>query len=118
VRRFTAIGTNVGFTCGHCGAVVPPLTNGSYRNHCPACLYSLHVDIDPGDRANDCGGPLEPIGAEHSGSKGWVVVHRCRRCGEVRRNRAALDDGAWPDDLRVLTELSTRPTPNKGRQRR
>ncbi|CAN5754266.1 RNHCP domain-containing protein [soil metagenome] len=111
MRRFTAIGTNVAFTCDACGAAVPPLANGSYRNHCPACLHSRHVDVHPGDRANECGGLLEPIGAEQSGTKGWVVVHRCRRCGEIRRNRAALDDPSVPDDIDVLIELSTRPTP-------
>jgi hypothetical protein len=116
VRRFTAIGTNQGFTCVHCGEQVPPLDNGSYRNHCPACLHSLHVDVFPGDRAHDCGGLLEPIGAEQSGTKGWIIVHRCRRCGEVRRNRAALDDGTRPDDFGVLIALSTRPTPARPRR--
>jgi len=107
VRRFTAQGTNTGFSCAHCGLAVPPLDNGSYRNHCPFCLHSLHVDIFPGDRANPCGGLLEPVGAEYSGKKGWVIVHRCRRCGERRRNKAALDD-ATPDDYERLVAL-TRP---------
>lgn len=106
MRRFTARGTNNGFRCAHCGANVPPLQNGSYRNHCPYCLHSLHVDVFPGDRANDCGGVLEPVGADHSGKKGWVVVHRCGRCGEVRRNKAALDD-ATPDDFEKLVGLTT-----------
>ncbi|WDF05905.1 RNHCP domain-containing protein [Shouchella hunanensis] len=34
--------------------------NGSYRNHCPFCLYSKHQDIIPGDRASTCGGLMEP----------------------------------------------------------
>ena len=37
---------NTGFICAYCGADAKPLTNGSYRNHCPLCLHSLHVDID------------------------------------------------------------------------
>ncbi len=109
MRRFTAQGTNTGFSCLHCGEPVPPLQNGSYRNHCPACLYSLHIDIFPGDRANPCYGPLEPVGAEYNGKKGWVIVHRCGRCGELRRNKAALDD-ATPDDFDRLVAL-TRPEP-------
>jgi hypothetical protein len=113
MRRFTAIGTNEGFTCLHCGLTVPPLANGSYRNHCPACLHSLHVDVNPGDRAHPCGGVMEPIGAEHSGKKGWIIVHRCTRCGEVRRNRAALDDPLVPDDLEVLTALAATPLPRR-----
>jgi len=108
VRRFLAIGTNTGFICTNCGAEVPPLANGSYRNHCPWCLHSLHVDVNPGDRANTCGGVLEPVGVEHSGKKGWVIVHRCRACGETRRNRAALDDPTCPDDFDVLVALAAR----------
>lgn len=110
-RRFTVAGTNVGFTCANCGRDVPPLANGSVRNHCPACLYSLHVDVFPGDRAADCGGLLEPVGVEHSGRKGWAIVHRCRGCGAVRRNRAALDDPNAPDDYELVVALSRRPLP-------
>lgn len=109
MRRFTAQGTNTGFTCAHCGESVPPLQNGSYRNHCPFCLYSLHVDIFPGDRANPCGGLLEPVGAEHSGKKGWVILYRCARCGAPGRNKAALDDEV-PDDFGRLVAL-TQPGP-------
>lgn len=88
-RTFTQ--RNEAFTCLHCGAAVPPQT-GSCRNHCPECLWSLHVDQNPGDRAADCGGLMEPVAVELSGKKGRVLVHRCRSCGEVRRNRAAPDD--------------------------
>ena len=105
MRRFTAQGTNTGFVCAHCERTVPPLQNGSYRNHCPFCLYSLHVDVFPGDRANDCHGLLEPIGAEHNGKKGWVILYRCTRCGEPGRNKAALDD-ATPDDFEQLITLT------------
>jgi hypothetical protein len=108
VRRFTAQGTNQGFTCSYCGLEVPPLANGSYRNHCPRCLYSLHVDVFPGDRAAACGGLLEPVGVDYSGKKGWVIVHRCRSCGALRRNRAALDDAVMPDAYERLVDLSQR----------
>ena len=106
VKRFTAQGTNEGFKCVNCGAEVPPLANGSYRNHCPRCLYSLHVDLSPGDRASDCGGLLEPVSVDYNGKKGWIIVHRCARCGETRRNKAALGDPEVPDDFEVLLELS------------
>lgn len=106
MKLFTGRDANQPFTCVVCGASVVPLAGGSYRNHCPVCLHSLHVDVNPGDRASDCGGILEPVAVEHSGKKGWVVVHRCRRCGEVRRNRAALDDPAQPDDFELIVALS------------
>ena len=47
-----------GFICKNCGFEVQPLGYSS-RNHCPNCLHSLHVDINPGDRANECGGIME-----------------------------------------------------------
>src|SRR5690606_12317296 len=81
--------------------------------HCPACLCSLHVDVNPGDRANDCGGVMEPVGAELTGKKGWVIVHRCRRCGEVRRNKAAPDDPRQPDDLSVLARVASSGFPGR-----
>ncbi|AFZ68823.1 RNHCP domain-containing protein [Deinococcus peraridilitoris] len=108
-RRFTVQGTNEGFTCVHCGAEVAPLRSGSVRNHCPVCLWSLHVDEFPGDRANPCRGPLRPVGVEHSAKKGWIIVHRCERCGFVGRNKAALDDPQQSDDYALIVELSGRP---------
>ncbi len=111
MRRFQAIGTNLGFRCDVCGLQVPPLANGSYRNHCPRCLHSRHVDVFPGDRAHACQGLLEPVAVEHSGKKGWTIVHRCQRCGEERRNRAALDDPAMPDDYDALVRLASRAAP-------
>ncbi len=109
MRRFTVQGKNTGFVCVYCGREVPPLTNGSCRNHCPFCLRSLHVDVNPGDRASDCGGVLEPMSVDYSGKKGWIIVSRCDRCGATRRNRAALDDPAAPDDYDLLIALSGSP---------
>jgi len=92
---------NTGFLCDRCGTRVPPLGNGSYRNHCPGCLWSKHLDAShPGDRASDCGGAMRPIDVVRS-KKGWQVVHRCERCGVVRRNRTA-ESTAAPDDIRAM----------------
>lgn len=107
VKRFTGRGANQPFTCVECGATVPPLQGGGYRNHCPYCLHSLHVDVNPGDRANPCRGVLEPVAVEHNAKKGWVVVHRCRSCGALVRNRAALDDAERPDDFDVIVALAS-----------
>lgn len=109
VKRFVGQGANQSFACVECGAEVPALASGGYRNHCPRCLHSLHVDVNPGDRASDCGGVLEPVAVESSGKKGWVIVHRCRSCGAVRRNRAAIDDPLAPDDFDAIIAL-TRPS--------
>jgi len=99
------VARNEPFTCYRCGRQVPPLQGGC-RNHCPYCLHSQHVDINPGDRASDCGGLLVPIGVEHSGKKGWVILFRCERCGASRRNKAALGDPVAPDDFALLVALS------------
>ena len=88
-KRFTK--NDSGFVCANCGREVPPLGYSS-RNHCPYCLCSLHVDVNPGDRAADCGGILDPIRADPDPKKGFVITHRCRKCGALRRNKAAADD--------------------------
>jgi len=90
---------NTGFTCAYCGAQVLPMNNGSYRNHCPFCLYSAHVDDKPGDRQNDCLGLMEPIGARYHSKKGWQIIHRCQKCGTEKVNRVAtgtIQPDAWP----------------------
>lgn len=95
---------NTGFVCEHCGREVVPLTNGSYRNHCPFCLYSKHVDITPGDRMSACGGLMEPIGLKHHSDKGYQIIHQCRQCVEKRVNKAARDS-EQPDDVDILVRL-------------
>jgi len=80
-----------GFECVNCGKIVEPLGYTS-RNHCPYCLHSLHVDIIPGDRKNTCRGVLEPIAIEESTKKGYVIIFKCKKCGEISRNKSANDD--------------------------
>ena len=79
------------FICENCGKKVKKL-GYTCRNHCPYCLYSKHVDINPGDRSEVCHGLLEPIGIELSPKKGYVIVFKCRKCGKTRKNKAANDD--------------------------
>lgn len=94
-----------GFTCVNCGKEVLPLGYTS-RNHCPFCLFSLHVDVNPGDRASDCGGLLEPISALPDAKKGYIIVSRCRKCGAVRRNKSAHEAPVQPDDIRKIIKLT------------
>ena len=79
-----------GFICTNCGKEVPPLKYTS-RNHCPYCLCSIHVDIDPGDRANTCKGLLIPTAIEYNSKKGYIIVHKCKICGEIKKNKSAED---------------------------
>ena len=47
------------FRCEHCEAFV---IGDGYTNHCPQCLWSKHVDINPGDREELCNGMMKPVG--------------------------------------------------------
>jgi len=81
------------FTCRRCGRQVVPEGAGSrHRNHCPNCLTSLHVDVEPGDRAADCGGRMEPVAVWVKRGGEWAIIHRCVRCGKLSANRVAADD--------------------------
>ncbi|WP_206830979.1 RNHCP domain-containing protein [Alicyclobacillus fructus] len=99
---------NEPFTCAHCGLKVEPAER-TCRNHCPRCLYSMHVDVDPGDRANPCGGLMEPVRVEYHSKKGYQIVHRCTRCGQETRNIALIDVAVQPDDRERLYELMRNP---------
>ncbi len=81
------------FVCGHCDKAVEPLEKGSYRNHCPFCLYSKHVDDQgPGDRASVCQGLMKPVSLDQRSGKGWMIIHECEKCGKTIPNIAADDD--------------------------
>ncbi len=96
---------NRGFVCLHCGRDVLPLENGSYRNHCPFCLSSCHVDVKPGDRASACGGRMMPIGLRQKSGKGMQIVHQYLLCGRETVNKVA-ENTAQPDEIDALIELS------------
>ena len=93
-----------GFVCAHCGKDVSPLGYTS-RNHCPHCLYSLHVDVNPGDRMNTCCGLQQPISVDYSAKKGYVITYRCLKCGAITHNKAATDD-SFDTMLKVQKEYS------------
>lgn len=81
------------FICEHCGFDVQPLERGSYRNHCPVCLYSKHVDgAGPGDRASGCQSLMRPDHMDYDGKKGWMIVHICEKCKKTIPNKTAPDD--------------------------
>ncbi len=88
VKKFNMIDEE--FICLNCGNKVKKLEY-SARDHCPNCLYSLHVDNNPGDRLNKCLGMLKPVGIEKS-KKGYKIVYKCLKCGEIKKNIQANDD--------------------------
>lgn len=65
------------FICRNCGMEVVPMGAGSnHRNHCPNCLHSRHLDIEPGDRESDCGGLMEPVAVWVRRGGEWAIIHR------------------------------------------
>ncbi len=94
-----------GFICANCGYEVMPMGKSS-RNHCPKCLCSLHVDENPGDRACQCRGVMKPISAEPDPKKGYIIIHKCTKCGAVKRNKAAIEVDCQPDDTELIIKLT------------
>ena len=100
------------FTCKHCGRPVVPAGAGSdHRNHCPNCLTSLHLDVEPGDRSADCGGLMDAIAVWVRKNGEWAIVHRCRRCGALSSNRVAADDNPMKLMSIAMKPLSAPPFP-------
>lgn len=76
------------FTCEKCGVEV--VGNG-YTNHCPKCLWSKHVDINPGDRASKCGGMMKPIKVEVEKGE-YLLTYECQKCLFLRRKKVEKND--------------------------
>ena len=85
-RRFAR--TREDFHCTQCGGFV---AGNGYTNHCPTCLWSCHVDVQPGDREASCRAPMRPVQLLYERGQ-FVLVHECTRCGATRRCRASPDD--------------------------
>lgn len=76
------------FVCENCGEHV---TGNGYTDHCPECLFSRHVDVNPGDRQAKCGGTMKPIGLEIK-SKNNVILYECLKCGKNHKVKVAKND--------------------------
>lgn len=89
------------FICDNCGKKVNKLAYTA-RDHCNYCLYSKHVDINPGDRNNTCKGLLIPIGIEKF--KGtYKIIYKCEKCNCLHKNIIAKDD-----DFNIIINLSSK----------
>lgn len=89
------------FICENCQKQVSKLEY-SARDHCPYCLCSKHVDINPGDRSNECLGILDPIDIEKF-KHTYKIVYKCRKCGQLHKNIMANDD-----DMNMIIKISTK----------
>ena len=61
------------------------------------------MDIYPGDRKETCHGDLEPVALEMDSKKGYVIIFKCKKCGQIRKNKAAKDD-----NMDLIIKLSTK----------
>jgi hypothetical protein len=98
MKKFTR--TIEDFACGHCGKKVK---GNGYTNHCPGCLWSRHVDINPGDRQHGCGGLMKPIAVEIDHG-GYILIHKCQKCGLQKRNKTVKEDSF--ETILALTKAS------------
>lgn len=88
MKRFHMVDED--FICENCNKEVKAL-NYTARDHCPYCLYSKHVDINPGDRKNNCKGLLRPIGIEKFKDT-YKILYQCKKCRQQHKNIIAKDD--------------------------
>ena len=88
MKRFNMIDEN--FICENCNQEVKKL-NYTARDHCPNCLYSKHLDINPGDRLNECQGLMKPIGIEKYKDT-YKIIYKCLKCSQIHKNIIANDD--------------------------
>ncbi len=80
--------TKEDFTCHNCGYF---MKGDGYTNHCLRCLWSKHVDVNPGDRQESCNGLMKPISVEIKKGE-YIIIHKCISCGLVKKNKAAKED--------------------------
>lgn len=76
------------FICEKCG--YKNIGNG-YTNHCSQCLYSKHVDINPGDRKETCNSLMKPIEVLNKNGETYIK-HKCQKCGFERNNKISSKD--------------------------
>lgn len=93
--------TKEDFTCERCGFFV---RGSGYTNHCPQCLWSKHVDVNPGDRQEKCHGLMEPVGLKVKG-EGYNILYHCVSCGFERWNRTSEND-----NFDTILKISSLPT--------
>ena len=98
MKNFTMIDED--FICENCNKLVTKLKYTA-RDHCPYCLYSKHLDINPGDRNNECKGLLKPIGIEKFKDT-FKIIYKCEKCHQSHKNIMAKDD-----DMDLIIKLST-----------
>ena len=107
MKRFTK--KKEDFKCENCGQEVK---GDGYTNHCPHCLWSKHVDVNPGDRLEECGGLMRPIDV-YKQKQEWILTHRCEICGAIKRNKVDENDN-FDQVIKLVKEISEKKSKKGG----
>jgi uncharacterized OB-fold protein len=51
---------------------------------------------------------MHPVKVVTDPKKGYIILHKCSKCGEIHRNKAAHEAKVQPDDIMYLIELTAR----------
>ena len=86
------------FNCQKCGN---SMVGNGYTNHCSRCLWSKHVDINPGDREARCRGMMCPIEIRKKSDR-YLINHKCQICGIVKSN--LVQDGDNFEEVVRITQ--------------
>jgi hypothetical protein len=93
------------FQCVQCRQYVvcdPGVAGVQHRNHCPACLWSRHLDWrTAGDRLAGCRAAMAPVGLTSKRSRNkyarerdgeLMLIHQCISCATIVIIRSNADD--------------------------
>ncbi|HOV29646.1 MAG TPA: RNHCP domain-containing protein [Candidatus Dojkabacteria bacterium] len=76
------------FVCENCNT---ENVGDGYTDHCSKCLYSKHVDINPGDRSSGCKGLMKPVFVDMHDGK-YRIYYECEKCGYTHKVTASEND--------------------------
>jgi hypothetical protein len=88
------------FICLNCKEEI---VGDGFTDHCSNCLWSKHVDVNPGDRKADCGGSMEPVGVKREG-EGYTIFYKCLKCNHSYRVKSFKKD-----NFEELVKISKNP---------
>ena len=53
-------------------------------------------------------GLMEPVSAVPDAKKGYIIIHKCTKCGAIRRNKAAHEAKNQPDNMALIIKLTSK----------
>lgn len=103
VKKFQKVKEN--FICENCAHQI---IGDGFTNHCSECFFSKHVDIFPGDRLGSCGGLMEPIEIINGKKGKYVILHKCKKCGELSKDKFREGVDNFDNLLEIVKEINKR----------